>query len=345
MILFRALNDFQVHLLFMSQHINWGIIGCGNVTEVKSGPAFNKVPNSSLVAVMRRDGAKAADYAHRHGVPKWYDNAYQLINDSEVNAVYIATPPSSHEEYTLACLAAGKPVYVEKPMALDRASCLKMAAASQTHDTKLCVAHYRRQLPVFKKIKSLLEEKVIGDIRLVDLRLFQAPNKNIIANTEVNWRVDPAISGGGLFHDLAPHQLDLMYYFFGNVTSVQGYSTNQAGLYEADDVTGGQLLFENGIILNGLWCFTVAEEDVEDVCRIVGSEGTISFSVFGSNIRVSTGGKVENISLPYPPHVEQPMIEAVVQYFSGSSSFNPCSAEEAAVVMGWMDTMTSKIPF
>src|SRR3979490_889057 len=99
-------------------NINWGIIGCGDVTEIKSGPAFNKVKNSSLIAVMRRDAEKAKDYARRHQVPKWYSNADELITDPDVNAIYVATPPSSHEEYTLAAVKAGKPVYVEKPMSV-----------------------------------------------------------------------------------------------------------------------------------------------------------------------------------------------------------------------------------
>jgi predicted dehydrogenase len=322
--------------------VKWGIIGCGNVTEVKSGPAFNKVANSSLVAVMRRDGAKAADYAQRHGIAKWYDDAYQLINDPEVNAVYIATPPSSHEEYTLAALAAGKPVYVEKPMALSEASCLKMAEASQTRNTKLSVAHYRRQLPVFKKIKALLAAKVIGDIRFVNISLFQSEVKNMIAKTEENWRVNPAIAGGGLFHDLAPHQLDLMYHFFGRAHTVTGIARNQASSYAADDIVSGQMLFDNGVVLSGLWCFTVAEDEVKDVCEIIGSEGKISFAFFGSDIEVSKNGQIDSYHLPYPPHVQQPMIEEVVKYFLETAP-NPCPAEEAAVVMRWMDMMTKKV--
>jgi predicted dehydrogenase len=139
--------------------INWGIIGCGDVTEIKSGPAFNKVKNSSLVAVMRRDVEKAKDYALRHHVPKWYANARSLINDPEVNAIYVATPPSSHEEYTLAAINAGKPVYVEKPMTVNFASANKMANAAKEKNIKLSVAHYRREIPIFKKIKTLLEEK------------------------------------------------------------------------------------------------------------------------------------------------------------------------------------------
>ncbi len=109
--------------------INWGIIGCGDVTEVKSGPAFNKVKNSALVAVMRRDAAKAEDYAKRHNVPKWYTDANSLINDPDINAIYVATPPSSHEAYSIAALQAGKPVYVEKPMSMNAAEAENMMKA------------------------------------------------------------------------------------------------------------------------------------------------------------------------------------------------------------------------
>ena len=133
--------------------IRWGIIGCGNVTEVKSGPAFNKVNRSALLAVMRRDAAKAKDYATRHGISLWYDDARQIINNPEINAVYIATPPVFHEEYTLAALQAGKAVYVEKPAAISESACLNMLNASRIYNTKLVVAHYRRELPAYKKIK------------------------------------------------------------------------------------------------------------------------------------------------------------------------------------------------
>ena len=88
--------------------IRWGIIGCGAVTEVKSGPGFQKANNSELVAVMRRNGNKAADFAKRHQVPKWYDDADFLIQDDEVDAVYIATPPDTHKYYTLHVAAAKK---------------------------------------------------------------------------------------------------------------------------------------------------------------------------------------------------------------------------------------------
>ncbi|MET3879270.1 Gfo/Idh/MocA family oxidoreductase [Chitinophaga sp. OAE865] len=324
------------------KEIKWGIIGCGDVTEVKSGPAFNKVPYSSLVAVMRRDGAKAKDYALRHGVPKWYDSAEQLINDPEVNAIYIATPPLQHEAYTIQALAAGKPVYVEKPMTLNTASALRMKAAADQYRVKLSVAHYRREQPVFLKIKSLLEEKAVDDIRFVSLQMLQPPASDIIAGPAVNWRVDPAVSGGGLFHDLAPHQLDLMVYFFGKAKHAAGIAVNQAGAHGADDLVTGHILFENGVVFNGMWCFTVSEAGKQDCCEITGSAGSISFPVFGSKITLRKNGRTEEFVFEPLQHVQQPMIEKVTNYFLGQGS-NPCSAEQAILSMELMDRFTATI--
>ncbi|MFX1706351.1 Gfo/Idh/MocA family oxidoreductase [Chitinophaga sp. CC14] len=321
------------------EEIKWGIIGCGDVTEVKSGPAFNKVPHSSLVAVMRRDAVKAQDYALRHGVPKWYSNAEQLINDPEINAIYIATPPLQHEEYTLLALSKGKPVYVEKPMTLDAASAIRMKAASDQYNVKLSVAHYRREQPVFLKIKELLADNAIGDIRFVSLQMLQPPASSLIADSTVNWRIDPAVSGGGLFHDLAPHQLDLMIYFFGKPKHAAGIAANQAGVNQADDLVTGHILFENGVVFNGMWCFTVSPADQKDCCEITGSSGKISFPVFGSKITLSKEGHTEEFIFDPLQHVQQPMIEKVTAYFLGKGA-NPCSAEQAILSMELMDQFT-----
>ena len=323
--------------------IRWGIIGCGDVTEVKSGPAFNKVKNSSLVAVMRRDATKAKDYAQRHGVSKWYSDANALINDPEVTAVYIATPPSSHEEYTIAALCAGKPVYVEKPMALKAEAAQRMANAATEKNIKLVVAHYRREQPMFKKIKQLVADKTIGDIRFAKLELYKRSiTKEELEVPKTAWRVNAAIAGGGLFHDLSPHQLDLMYYFFGEADSINGIALNQQGLYNADDIVAGNIVFNNGILFNGLWCFNVSEQEEKDICEIVGSKGKIKFSVFGEpKIEMTIEGKKENFLFDTLQHVQQPMIEKVVDYFLDNVP-NPCSAEEGAKVMEMIDRFNSR---
>ncbi len=318
--------------------INWGIIGCGDVTEIKSGPAFNKVPGSKLVAVMRRNADKAADYAKRHGVPKWHADADKLINDPDINAIYIATPPSSHQEYTLLAIKAGKSVYVEKPMALNYTAAKNMANAAEQAGVKLTVAHYRRQWPLFLKLKELLAQKVIGDVRLVRLQLYkQAPTAAEMADEKNAWRVNPDISGGGLFHDLAPHQLDILYYLFGAVSKISGMATNQGRHYAADDIVTGNIHFANGMLFSGAWCFTAPE--ASDHCEIIGSSGTLSFSFFsGNHILQTTNGQTTRFDFEPLQHVQQPMITETVNYFSGSAP-NPCTGEEGVEIMRWMGEM------
>lgn len=326
----------QTNSEVQNEVIKWGIIGCGNVTEFKSGPAFNKVANSSLVAVMRRDAEKAKDYAMRHSVPKWYNDASKLINDQDITAIYIATPPKFHEAYAIEAMRAGKPVYVEKPMGLDVAACNRMKEFSDKSGVKLSVAHYRRALPMFLKIKELIDQKAIGDIRLVNIRLLQPDQSVMIAKTAENWRIDPSLSGGGIFYDLAPHQLDLVFHFFGKEKSSFGIATNQAGLYHAEDIVCGSMLLQNNIMFNAVWCFTVPTSLEEDLFEIIGSEGRISFPVFGNTIEVEIKGKKEQISFAKEPHIQQHMIGKVVEYFLGNAT-NPCSASDAIQSMELMD--------
>jgi len=323
--------------------IRWGMIGCGDVTEVKSGPAFNKVNNSSLVAVMRRDAAKAKDYAERHHVPKWYSNASDVINDDDINAIYIATPPAYHEEYALAAIHAGKPVYIEKPMALNFESANMIAKVASEKNIKVSVAHYRRGQPLFNKVKQLLKDKIIGDVRFARLEFYKKPlNKEALTIPKVAWRVNPAIAGGGLFHDIAPHQVDLMYWLFGEIEKASGYSNNQSKMYDADDIVSGNILFKSGVVFNGLWCFNVAEENVKDYCEIQGSEGKICFPVFEhKKIEVIKNGKTENILFEPLAHVQQPLIQKVVDYFLDKGP-NPSSAEDGATVMHLLDKFTKK---
>ena len=317
--------------------INWGIIGCGDVNEKKSGPAFGNVPNSKLIGVMRRNGAKAKDFAERHNVPNWYDNADDLIANPEINAIYIATPPKYHEEYALQAIAAGKNVYVEKPMSTTVAACERMAAAADAKGVKLVVAHYRRQLPLYIGVKKMLEEGAIGAIRYVRLTILQPIKPTIIANSETFWRVDPLLAGGGLFYDLAPHQLDLVYYFFGKPKHYYGFATNQAGLYAAEDIVTGVILLENDVFFNGIWCFSVADGLQNDLCEIEGAKGRLSFHLYSDKATLYKEGKEEIINYQHPTFVQQPMIEQVVQYFLGKAD-NPCPAADAIECMRIMES-------
>ena len=316
--------------------LSWGIIGCGDVTEVKSGPAFNKVNSSQLVAVMRRDAAKAADYAKRHGVPKWYSNATDLINDPAIDAVYVATPPSFHEAYAIQALKAGKYVYVEKPVTTDIASCKRMIDCVKETKGKLAVAHYRRALPMFLTIQKLIEENKIGKVKLIQLNMLQPHQSPIIANTEKNWRVDPSIAGGGLFYDLAPHQLDIITFIFGHYINCSGIAVNKAKLYEAEDTVTGYIKLPDDVLFTGNWCFTVPDTMNQDECRIIGEKGSITFPFFGNKLEMITAEGKQDLSFEHPTHIQQPMIGKVVQYFLGNEP-NPCSLEEAIISLEIME--------
>ena len=317
--------------------VNWGIIGCGNVCEIKSGPAFNKVANSKLTAVMRRNFEKAKDFAQRHGVPNYYADAADLINDRDVNAIYIATPPSSHEGYLEMALKAGKPVYVEKPVSLNASSVERMIEMEKHYDGKVSVAHYRRGLPLFNKIKQLVNDGAVGKVKLILLRTLQPPLSKIIAQTDDNWRINPEISGGGLFHDLSPHQLDIMYWIFGTPQQVHVQATNQGKLYNAPDLTMAQLAFANDIYFSGVWDFNVAETATADSCEIIGDTGSIHFKFFQvSKIELITDTGTVIFELEYPINIQQPHINNVVKFFRGEDA-NPCTLEDALVTMRVMD--------
>lgn len=317
--------------------IRWGIIGVGDVTEVKSGPAFQKASNSELVAVMRRTGHLAQDYARRHNVPKWYDDADALIGDPDVDAIYVATPPSSHKEYTVRSAQAGKPVYVEKPMALNFSECQEMIETCQLAGVSLFVAYYRRAQKRFLKIKELLDNGAIGDVRFVTVTLYMKPRPEELDPDTLPWRVIPVISGGGRFVDLASHMLDLLDYYLGPIQSVYGFAANQASVFAAEDIVTSSFVFESGVQGMGTWCFTAFNE--HDRTEIVGSKGKIVYSTFDDTpITLATKDDVAEIPLAYPDHVQQPLIQSVVDELRGSG-ICPSPGQSAARTSWVMDQM------
>ncbi len=326
----------------ISTPIRWGIIGCGNVTEMKSGPAFQKIPGSALSMVMRRDAAKAEDYARRHLVPRWTTDADELINAPQVDAVYIATPPDSHADYTERVAAAGKPVYVEKPMARTYAECLRMINACEAAGVPLYVAYYRRQLPTFVKVKELVKSGVVGDVRFVSIQLLQSIREAERSPETLPWRVMPEIAGGGHFFDLASHQLDFLDYLLGPIAWAQGQSANQAGLYPAEDVVCANFRFASGAMGSGIWCFTVAPEQRTDRIEIYGSEGKISFSTFSPDpVRLERNDEVQTWEIRYPDHVQQPLITTIVDELLGSGKC-PSTGVSAARTSRVMDEIVGR---
>jgi predicted dehydrogenase len=285
------------------------------VTEVKSGPAFQRARNSELTAVMRRNGALAKEYAQRHRVPRWFDNAGDLLRERDIDAVYIATPPAFHKEYTLAALAAGKPVLVEKPMGMNFAETEVMTAAARSTGVPLFTAYYRRALPRFLKVQSLLGEGVIGDVQSVHIQFFRPPLENDLSGRTA-WRVDPAVAGAGYFFDLGSHMIDLVQFLVSPIADASGTSTNNKHLYDAEDIVCAQFACTTGVLGTGIWNF--AAEQHRDRTEIVGSEGSVCFPTFTEGpIMLQTKIGREEILIPNPPHVHEPLIQSVVDELNG----------------------------
>ncbi|MFC2127110.1 Gfo/Idh/MocA family protein [Bacteroidota bacterium] len=313
----------------------WGIIGCGDVAEIKSGPAFKKCTNSELLAVMRRDPLLAKDFAMRHQVPLWYSDADKLLSNPDINAVYIATPPSTHLEYSLKAIKAGKNVYLEKPMVLSKKEGEQLSKAIEKSNQKLVVAHYRRFLPMYIKVKELVEANAVGTINFVDLKFLQPFN----FNSKANWRLDPSVSGGGYFHDIAPHQIDLMYYFFGDYKEIKGISVNQSKEHNVDDMVNGIISFKNKIQFRGVWSFAIPKILQEDKCIVYGEKGTIEFSFYEEELKLNHENNTIVFNFKNPEHVQGPLIQQTVNYFLGRRS-NPCPVEDGELVTSIMEEFT-----
>jgi predicted dehydrogenase len=283
---------------------------------------------------MRRDKSLAEDYARRHGVPKFYNNAGDLINDPDINAIYVATPPGSHAEYALKSIAAGKPVYIEKPMALNHAECIKINEASGKNKIPVFVAYYRRALPGFLIIKELVRKGSLGRIRHVFIKCFKSPSPDELSGT-ISWRVQPEISGGGHFFDLASHQLDYLDFLLGPVQKVTSLVLNQAVLYKAEDFVSASFLFPLDIAGTGIWCFNASPESNCDIIEITGDSGKLIFSTFSFEpiILENRDGRKEFIN-ERPEHVQYYLIEQVVKALSGGGT---------AVSTGITAARTSKV--
>lgn len=297
-------------------HINWGVIGTGDVMEIKSGPGLYKAENSSLRAVFNRTPAKAQDYARRHGVSKVHDSAEALIADDEVDVVYIATPPVSHKHYALMALEAGKIPYIEKPLAINHTEALEIQSLASKRNLPVYVAFYRRGLEKFLKIKTLLDEQAIGQVRFVKLTQTAPITDEYLDRSNLPWRVLPEISGGGLFLDIGSHLLDCLMLYFGELETMDGMACNKGGYFSAEDTVMSTFRFKNGVVGAGSWCF-VADEFKNEV-EIIGDKGRIIYDgLSAKRFSLVVDGEERNYEFEPPTHIAMPYQQTVINELLG----------------------------
>ena len=298
--------------------IRWGILGCGDVTEIKSGPAYQKTAGFKIEAVMRRDAEKAADYAKRHHIGKYYSDADALINDPEIDAIYIATPPDTHKYYGLKVALAGKICCIEKPLAPSYKESLEIQEAFAAKKIPLFTAYYRRTLPRFEQVKTWLDANKIGEVRSIRWNLTKPASDQDLSG-EYNWRTDTKVAPGGYFDDLASHGLDLFIFLLGDIAAVSGYSLNQQGLYSAKDAATACWLHESGITGNGNWNF--GSNKREDIVEIAGTKGKINFSIFENDSIILSNEEGETaLFIEHPENVQLHHVEKIREHLLGNST-------------------------
>lgn len=257
------------------KNITWAMVGCGDVTEVKNGPGIYKAENSILKAVTNRTLEKAQSWVERHQHGMVYENIYEVLNDPEIDIVYIATTPDKHKEYAIKCAKAGKHCLIEKPLALNYEEGLEIKQAFEDAGKKAFVAFYRRSLNRFKKVKELIDSGEIGDIEGVNIiRCVKS------VEDENAWRMNSEISGGNIFTETEIHVLDYMISIMGSIADFN-YTTNifQKKNSKFDSINMN-FKFESGLIGSGQWLYNCNFE--QDRFEIIGENGLIRFEFFNN---------------------------------------------------------------
>jgi predicted dehydrogenase len=319
------------------KEIRWGMIGCGNVTEKKSAPSFNKIKGSRLVAVGSRTPEKSEAYARGNGIPSWHRDPFEVIRNPEVDIVYIATPPGSHQEYALETIAAGKPVYIEKPMARTADECRKINETAGESGIPVFVAYYRRALEYFKKVRVIVDSGALGRILAINMQQYFPARPEDRDWKNPPWRVIPEISGGGYFHDVGCHALDILFYIFGNPVRVMGTKTSVAGLYEPEDTVSAILHLPGDLVVTSGWSFVTPDEYQKDLVEVTGEQGKLKFSIFSFKpITLMEEGRSESIPVTLPEHIQMPLIETILYELNGKGTC-PSTGQTAELTSRVMD--------
>ncbi|MBT3265928.1 Gfo/Idh/MocA family oxidoreductase [Candidatus Poribacteria bacterium] len=291
--------------------LRWGILGCGDVAERKGGPPLYQEEGSDLVAVMRRDAAKAEDFAERHGAKRAYSEVDDLLSDTEINAVYVATTPDVHCEQTIRAADAGLHVLCEKPMAMNVDECRRMIEACERNNVVLMVAYYRRLYPNMLKLKQLLDDGAIGQVILA--RVNQTGYYNPEPGTDGTWRTDPTLSGGGVLAETGCHRIDLLGCLLGDIESARGYAAKVHWDYLGDDSSAFALRFASGAhaTLNINWNIGVGVDDIE----IYGTEGALrAVGLDSGALTLEKGGSVTDLRQPRLPFTHTGLVRNFVAH-------------------------------
>lgn len=294
--------------------IRWGLVGTGDIAEKRVAAALQALdPPGSLVAVASRRTARARAFAERHGIPEVYPSFEKLLADSNIDAVYIATPVYLHAPMTNEAARAGKHVLCEKPMALTFAQCQTMIRTCRKARVRLGVAYYRRFFPVVRKMKELLETESIGDVVLARGLVGEIFNPEGPAAPR-RWFIQKRWSGGGPMMDFGCHRIDLMIYLLGDIVSARGELRNlRFKRRDVEDHAVGTLSFASarGKSQGPVGCLTATHcLSGEDQFEVIGTSGKLVIPNLGRGVlHAVTAHGPETFDLPPPSNYHCPLVE------------------------------------
>ncbi|UUO05647.1 Gfo/Idh/MocA family oxidoreductase [Blastopirellula sp. J2-11] len=276
--------------------VRWGILGCGDVVRKRVAAAIQAVDGCELLAACRRDADSLKTFCDEFSVPRGYPSADQLLADEEINAVYIATPVHLHLPQTLAALAAGKHVLVEKPMALTPTECELMINAAKEINRTLGVAYYRPFYPAIERLGQLIQTGQLGKVLAVQI----ACSAPIVLEEDgsLPWRVKSQEGGGGPVMDVGSHRIDVLLRLFGDVIDIRGICSRKSP-DAVENVATFALRFDDGPQASVTCLFDAVHDP--DSWTVIGTQGIVDATPLNSGrlvIRTCDGDQVEH----HPPH-------------------------------------------
>src|SRR2546425_7254886 len=289
--------------------LGWGLIGCGDIARKRVAPALRDLTECDFVAVSRGRGELAESFARDFGAKKWHSNWRELLQDDEIDAVYVATPVDLHAAPTIAAAEAGKHVLCEKPLALTVGECDRMLAACRANNVKLGVAYYRHFYPVIDRIKAVIESGEIGAPVLVQINAFEWFNPQ--ADHPRSWLIRKDLAGGGPMFDFGCHGIEVLANILGGIKQVRGMTANVVFDRAVEDPAAALFQFESGTC--GALTITHAAHEPQDTLDLFGSHGSLHVPILNEGkLRVVNEKGERTESLPPAANLHQPLIEDFV---------------------------------
>ncbi len=328
----------------MSNTVKWGVIGAGGIADRRTIPeGIMHAPNSELAAIMDVDETRLKELAWKYNAPRWYTSDAELLDDPDVEAVYIATPVNVHVQQAVAAAEKGKHVLCEKPLALTLDESRKIVDACKAAGVKLSVGLMMRYHACHQAIRRIIAEGEIGKPVMGRAQLTcwypQIPGA---------WRQIPECGGGGALMDLGVHTADLLRYFLGECVEVTALVDTTVQDYPVDDSALMLMKFRSGAQGVVESYFNIPDAAAQNALEIYGTKGCIlakgtigqgsegSFTVYSSGedkgyeaaqTRDASGMAVRVVT-PDPVNVYRSEIEAFADAILDDTE-PPITAEDA----------------